>query len=128
MHRALDWAPYLKEGHGTVVCRNMRNNMEQFNKMWQQKMITPKNFLEVNYDSWMKNKQKVTLAILRFLDIKPTHDLIKKIRGHFTQTKLDTSFTPFSLSTYRGQYWDTQSWKKDLSPEQITYIDYKCRI
>ena len=102
--------------------------MEQFKEMWQEKMIHPKNFLQVNYDYWMKNKPEETRAILRFLDIKPTYDLIKKIKGHFTQTKLDTSTTLFALSTFRDPQWDTQSWRKKLSQEQIAYIENQCRI
>ena len=47
----------------------MKSNMEEFNKMKQDKILHPKNFLEVDYDSWMKNVTEETPAILRFLGI-----------------------------------------------------------
>ena len=105
-----------------MICRNMKSNMEQFNKMQQEKMISPDNFLQVDYDSWMKNLRDKTPAILRFLGIEPTPDIQRDIMDHFSVAK------PGYLSTYRGQAWDTQRWRGELGREQLEYITHKCGI
>ena len=112
----------MNDDHGTVICRNMKSNMEQFNKMKQEKMIHSDNFLEVDYDSWMKNLTEETPVILRFLGIDPVPGILKDIMAHFSLTK------PGYLSTYRGQAWDTQRWRGELGREQLEYIMHKCGV
>ena len=100
----------------------MKNNIEEFNKMKQDKILHPKNFLEVDYDSWMKNLTEETPAMLRFLGIEPAPDIVRDIMAHFSLTK------PGYLSTYRGEAWDTQRWREELGQEQITFVQQKCGL
>ena len=106
-----------------MVCRNIRCNMNIFNKMKQEKIISSENYLEVDYDSWNENLSEQTFAIFQFLDIKLTPEMLmlKDIQSHFSGSSV-----PGYQSTYRGQGWDRDRWRGELSQGQVSYVQSKC--
>ena len=117
-----NWTPYLKDENGTVICRNMRSNMEHFNRMKQERILHSGNFLEVHYDSWMEDLMEQTLHILRFLGTELTGSILSDIQAHFSLSK------PGYLSTYRGTGWDRHRWRGELTQQQLHYVQGKCGL
>ena len=118
------WRAYLEGGgDGTKICGNMENNLRHFRELRRTKLLSERNFLEINYDQWMDNLWAGIDSLFTFLDIRITPEMSDRIQEHFQEKSGRREY----LSTYRGSSHDKDSWRTKLDKNTLELVESNCK-
>ena len=79
----------MRSGNGTVVCENMILNKLGLEEMVGRGSLHAGNFIEVNYDRWMKDTWATIARLYHFLGVQLTPDTVQEIQVAYGSTVTD---------------------------------------